>query len=301
MIELPAGDLGLLRGVIDMHVHLSPCLFERPFDEMDMARQARDVGYRAVLFKCHFTGNADRVQFIRKVIPGIGVFGSVVLNHFVGGLNPRAVEAAIGFGAKEVWMPTLHAANHIKAIGSPTLTTHKMIGSFSKKAPKEVKGITIFGHGRDLLPEVHEVLDLIGDADIILGTGHLSLEENYALAEAARDHGVKKVLVTHPEWKGTLFPIEDQVKLADMGAIIEHDFLPSMPYTSRYDPKLMAEAIKEVGATRCIMATDMGQLWSPHPIEGMRQFIHTMLSCGVSENEISIMTKDNPAVLLGLT
>jgi hypothetical protein len=298
MIDLPVSDIGLLRDVIDMHLHMSPCLFERPFDEIDMARQARDIGYKAVLFKCHFAMNADRVQFVRKIVPGIGVFGSVVLNHFVGGLNPKAVEAAIGFGAKEVWMPTIHAANHIETIGAPTLTTHKRL--VKEKTTKEVEGITVFGSADGLLAEVHEILDLIADADIILGTGHLSLKEDYALIKAAKNHGVKKILVTHPEWEGTTFSIEDQVKLADAGAFIEHDFLPCMPRTQRYDPKLIADAIKKVSATRCIMATDMGQLWSPNPIEGMRQFIRTMLSYDIDENEISIMTKKNPAQLLNL-
>lgn len=299
MIELPVSDRERLRDVVDMHLHMSPDLFERPFDEIDMARQARDVGYKAVLFKCHFAMNADRVQFVRKIVPGIEAFGSVVLNHFVGGLNPMAVEAAIGFGAKEVWMPTLHAANHIKAVGAPTLTTHTRL--VKETTTKEVKGITIFGSGGDLLPQVHEILDLIADADIILGTGHLSLKEDYALLKAAKNHGVEKILVTHPEEEGTTFSIEDQVKLADAGAFIEHDFLPCMPRKQRFDPKLIVDAIKKVSATRCIMATDMGQLWSPHPIEGMRQFIRTMLSLGIDENEIGIMTKKNPALLLNLT
>jgi predicted metal-dependent phosphotriesterase family hydrolase len=48
------------------------------------------------------------------------------------------------------------------------------------------------------------------------------------------------------------------------------------------------------------MATDFGQWRNPHPIEGMRHFIHLMMQMGITESEIDIMTKENPARLLGL-
>lgn len=297
MIEISVNDKHMMLNVVDMHVHMAPCLFARPFDEISFAMQARNVGYRAVVFKCHFTMTADRVQLVRKVVPGIEIFGGIVLNYFVGGLNPRAVESAIGFGAKEVWMPTIHAANHINTIGKPTLPTHK---SLFKTDDRHIKGITIFSGCGDLLPEVHEILDLIANANIILGTGHLSLEETMALIREAKNHGVKKILITHPEWEGSMIPIEEQLKLTELGAFIEHDFLPCMPLRQRCDPSLIATAIKKVGASRCVIATDMGQTWSPHPIEGMRQFINTLLSLGISEEEIELMAKKNPAHLLDL-
>jgi len=74
-----------------------------------------------------------------------------------------------------------------------------------------------------------------------------------------------------------------------------------MPVGERYESYLiMAKSIKRVGAERCVMATDLGQFSSPNPIEGLRQFIEIMILCGISEKEIEIMTKKNPARLLGL-
>lgn len=299
-IELPQRDRELLQGAIDLHVHAMPCIFDRPFDEVELARQARDSGYRALLFKCHHAINADRAYLVRKIVPGIEVFGGVVLNHPVGGINPEAVDAAIGFGAKEVWMPTLHAKNHIEVVGTPTYPRHVRVREAGKPR-KDVRGITILNDEGELIPQVHDILGLIADADIILGTSHLSLKEATALIRAARAEGVKKVLVTHPGWEATAWSVEDQAELVEMGAFLEHCFSTCMPYGARYDPRRIAEAIKRVGADRCVMATDFGQWYNPHPVEGMRQFIRVMMRLGIEERDIRVMTQESPAKLLGLT
>jgi imidazolonepropionase-like amidohydrolase len=48
------------------------------------------------------------------------------------------------------------------------------------------------------------------------------------------------------------------------------------------------------------MSTDLGQIWNPLPVEGMRMFIVTLIKYGISEEEIILMAKKNPAKLLGL-
>ncbi len=298
MIELPEADKEMLHDVCELHVHAAPCLSERPLTEVQLSRQARDVGYRAVLFKCHHAINADRAQVVSEAVPGIAVFGGVVLNHPVGGINPSAVEAAIGFGAKEVWMPTLHAANHIKVVGTPSYPRRVPVKVAGK--PRPVKGITILGSSGELIPEVDEVLDMVADADIILGTCHLSLEEDFALVEAAQRAGVKKVLITHPGWEGTDWPVDALAKLVKIGAYLEYCYNPCMPHGNRLDPRKIVEGIRRVGADRCVLATDFGQPYNPNPIDGMRQFIRVMQAVGVSDQEIDIMVRKNPARLLGL-
>lgn len=300
-IEFPEKDREIMKGVIDLHVHAAPDIFRRPFDESELARQARDVGYKSLLFKSHGVINADRMLYVRKIVPGIEVFGGVVLNYAVGGINPEAVDTALRWNAKEVWMPSIHAKNHIQFEGVGSYPDLKIVGK-ERRSAKEVKGIYILDSKEKIIPEVYEVLDLIADADVILGTCHLSLKETYALVKAAKERGVKKILITHPELGVVDIPIEDQVKLADMGAIMEHCFIPIVPLSRnpRSNHQLMAEAIKKVGAERCVMATDLGQFTNPHPIEGMRLFINIMMFYGISEKEIELMTKHNPTQFLGL-
>ena len=51
---------------------------------------------------------------------------------------------------------------------------------------------------------------------------------------------------------------------------------------------------------RCILSTDLGQINNPAPVAGMRMMIAAMLDNGLTEKEIEIMVKTNPARLLGL-
>ena len=299
MIELPATDRELLQGVCELHVHAAPDLSERPFTEIELARQARDAGYRAILFKSHHAINADRAQMVSRAVPGLEVFGGVVLNYPVGGINPHAVEAAIGFGAKEVWMPTLHAANHIKVIGQPGYPRHALARS-ARRPRLDVQGITILGATGKLIPQVEEILGLIADADVILGTCHLSLEEDFGLVEAAKEAGVKKILVTHPGWEATDWPLDALARLVERGATLEYCYNACMPHGNRLNPRKIVEGIKRVGAEHCVMATDFGQPYNPNPIDGMRQFIKVIQALGICDRDTDFMTRKNPARLLGL-
>jgi predicted TIM-barrel fold metal-dependent hydrolase len=62
----------------------------------------------------------------------------------------------------------------------------------------------------------------------------------------------------------------------------------------------MVEHIKAVGAERCILSTDFGQAINPAPTEGFRTMLAHMLKFGLSEKELEILVKVNPAKLLDL-
>src|SRR5262245_20721226 len=79
-------------GVIDMHVHSHPDVFGRNMDDIDVAQLAKSRGMRGILLKNHVAETASRAALVMKVVPGIEVWGGVVLNKAVGGINPDAVE-----------------------------------------------------------------------------------------------------------------------------------------------------------------------------------------------------------------
>jgi Family of unknown function (DUF6282) len=299
MIELPEIDRGLLQGVCELHVHASPDISQRPFSELDLARQMLEAGYEAVLFKSHHAINADRAELIRKIVPTRHVYGGIVLNHPVGGLNPLAVETAIALGAKEVWMPTLHAANHIKRIGVAGYPKHTLVQG-ARGLRLSVEGINILNESGELAPQIAQILSLVADADIALGTCHLSLEESMALVAAARQAGVKKMLITHPGWEATDWPLDSLVRLVEMGGILEYCYNSCMPYGNRLDPKRVVEGIQRVGAEHCVIATDFGQPYNPHPVDGMRQFIRVLQALGITDAQIDVVARRNPAKILGI-
>ena len=96
-------------GVLDLHVHSHPDVFGRNMDDIDVAQLAKSRGMRGIVLKNHISETASRAALVMKVVPGIEVFGGIVLNSAVGGVNPSAVEwvhRMYGGRGKVVWLPT---------------------------------------------------------------------------------------------------------------------------------------------------------------------------------------------------
>src|SRR4029434_8272190 len=84
--------VGPAAGVIDLHVHSFPDVFGRNMDDVDVAQIAKSRGMRGIVLKNHISETASRAALAMKAVPGIEVFGGIVLNRAVGGINPDAVE-----------------------------------------------------------------------------------------------------------------------------------------------------------------------------------------------------------------
>jgi len=291
-------DAALLRGVIDMHLHTMPCLFDRPLDDIEAAEQARQAGYRALVLKSIYSPNADRVELVRRVVPGIALFGSIVLNHSVGGLNPEAVRAAIGFGAKVLWLPTVHAQHHFDHFGMPTYPWLAQRPGSLPQAP--VAGIRLLDEQGDLRAEVGEILGLAKAADLVVGTGHIGLPEVYAVAREARRIGFERLVQTHVGWHATDWLIEDLRALADLGMRFEFCINPTMPNRQQQSPRKLTDTIRALGVERCFVASDLGQHDNAHPIEGMRMWLRILAVHGFSPAEVDHLARNHPAALLGL-
>lgn len=278
----------LLVNAVDMHVHAAPDLHPRLMNELEILEDARNYGMRAVVSKCHYCCNADRAALVSSMIDGIECFGGIVLNSCVGGFNPAAVESAIRFGGKAVWMPSFHSREHYENF--PQLQA-------VVKGP--VAGLSVLGD-EALLPEVREVLDLIGQSNTILGTSHCSEPEIEMLVREAPAHGVKKVVVTHPYNHVPNLSLQKQIELAEAGCYLELCLYSAMPASERAKFEDFAKTIRAVGAERVILASDFGQSFHPSPAAGMAMLCERLLAVGIRREEIEIMIRQNPAFLLDL-
>lgn len=266
------------RGSIDIHVHAAPDpIASRRYDAIDLARAARDAGMRGFIFKSHEYPTAPAAYILSKLIPEILVFGAVSLDDEVGGLNPSALEASARMGARKVWMPTF-SARHWK-----------------RWRNLQGNGITILDEQQRLLPVVDDILSIVKQHDMILGSGHLSTEEQLALVGEARRRGIKTV-VTHADF---WIPVEAQAEMARQGAYIEHAYIACTPGHSS-TPAQIATAIRAAGPEQSILSTDLGQAENMSPPEGLRVFIAAMLRCDFAPQEVERMVKRNPAALLNL-
>jgi hypothetical protein len=272
-------------GAIDLHAHHDPDSYPRYADAFEIAKLAKERGLRGIVLKNHWTETAGLAYLVRKyATPGFEVFGAVTLDTAVGGVNPQAVrymiDVAGGFG-RIVWMPT-HDSEH------------------EVRYNKEQRPFVRVSQGGTLLPEVHEVIGLVAEHDLTLATGHVTPEETLQILKAAKAAGVKRLIVTHPllDPQFTWMSIEQLKEAATLGAFIE---LTGGAVSAEGEPKRRAlAAVKAIGASHFVVGSDSGLAGRANHTDTLALAAKTLRAAGVSEADLTLMFKDNPAYLVKL-
>ena len=274
------GQTTSLAGVIDFHVHSGPDSRPRSVSDLEIARIAKRAGMRGLVFKNHFTMTADRAWLAMQEVDGIEIFGGVALNHAVGGLNAEAVRQLVAFSGgrgKVVWLPTFDAEFWMTRAGDP--------GEF----------VPVMRDGQPD-PALGEIFDLIAQHDLVLAMGHSSPEEVLALLPEARRRGVSHILVTHGLGQQ---PSSDQLaEMARQGAIVELVWLAV--HNGEFALAEYVAAIQTVGAQHFLLSSDFGQQSNPLHTDGLNAFMEGLRREGISDADIDLMIRRNPARLLGL-
>jgi hypothetical protein len=286
------GPLVDISGAVDLHCHPYPDLFPRLADDFDIVRAARDAGMRAIVLKCHHENTVSRAYLVQRVMPGIRVYGGVVLNYYVGGLNPAAVEASLRLGGKEVWMPTVDAGYHAEVHGG-TGGYDQQLGGRS-----QAEGIWVADREGKLQPGVKEILELVAQHGAILGTCHLAPREIVALVREARSVGVEKIVVTHPYFRVPNIDLDTLEEVARMGAMPEFGYCTVSPAWQYAAVDKIVQSVERIGASRCLLVSDTGQRHNPLPSEALRIFAQTVFEKGVPLDQVTQMITQNPLDLL---
>ena len=277
---------GQLQGIVDVHVHSDPDSAPRKIDALEAARLAKKEGMRALLLKNHFAPTAQLAYTVSRVVDGIVLYGGVVLNRPVGGVNPAAVEQAARFKGghgKVVWMPTFDSENQVRTA-------------------KENRPYVSVSRGGALLPEVLEVLKIMAKEKMSLATGHSTPAEDLMLIREARKAGITRIIVTHPMKAPVRMSIAEMQEAARLGAFLEFDASGVLP-AGGGTPLTIADyvkAIRAVGAEHCILSGDLGQPANPVHTEGWKTYLSDLAKAGLKPDEIQMMSRRNPARFLGL-
>ena len=112
-----------LNGIIDMHVHTAPDVCQRTYNDLELTAAAVRAGARAIVIKGHHCSTVARAALCNAYnrmafdSNSFVMYGGLVLNYEVGGLNPQAVQTALEMGAKVIWLPTVDAENDCRKHG----------------------------------------------------------------------------------------------------------------------------------------------------------------------------------------
>jgi hypothetical protein len=292
----------LVRGGVDLHVHISPDVVERRIDDLGLARRCQEVGLAGFLLKSHYTSTAERASVVSAAVPGVSVLGAIVLNRAVGGVNPVAVEIAAREGARKLWMPTVDSVNereHLARMGPDgNLPVWAKLEFELRERGIGAEPVRVLDAEGRPLPETMDVLGLAADHGMIVATGHLSAAEALTIVDAALERGVRDVVLTHPDYPGQSIPVETQVEMADRGAMIERCF--TTPYTGKCTWEQWLAGVRAVGAERTIVASDRRQVKNPPVEDGLPLMADRLREDGFSEDEVRTMAVDNTRRLGGV-
>ena len=239
----------LVRGAYDLHVHVAPDVMERRIDDLGLARRFRDAGLAGFVLKSHYVPTAERASVVRAAVDGVDVLGAIALNAAVGGLNPVAVEIAARQDARFVWLPTVDSRNERQSRATaPPGATPPMWARIQDELRAHgisSRPVDIAGADGTATPALGAVLDLIARHDLVLATGHLSRDEIFTVVDAAAQAGVRRVVVTHPEFTSQRIGAHDQRELAARGAYLEHCF--TTPHTGKCTWEEVFEGARAAG------------------------------------------------------
>ena len=280
----PPASTVALTGAIDVHVHSYPDDRPRSIHAIDVAKLAQTRGMRAIVLKNHWESTAGMAYLVRQVVPGIEVFGGIALNRTVGGINAAAVDhmaRVTGSFGRIVWMPTFDAENQVRV-------------------SKESRPFVSVAKDGELLPEVKAVIGVIAKNNLVLATGHSAPAEGLMLLREGKQQGVRQMIVTHAIQTPVLMNVAQMKEAASLGAFIE--FVGGNPEDQAAAARLdgIADAIRQVGPASSILSSDLGQQGNPLPADGFGLFIQALRARGFSDRDLDVMSKQNPAKLLGL-
>jgi hypothetical protein len=291
---------GLLEGAFDTHIHSAPDVLPRKFNDLELAQRFKARRMAGFVLKSHYICTADRATLINEIVPEIQAFGAIALNNSVGGLNPLALDIAGRLGTRVCWLPSVDNANELENVAGQR-DESKL--PYWMSIAREMRALGIAGSFLNVTEDgkvtqaTRQCLEIMAKHDMVLATSHIRPSEVLPVVTSAREVGVKRIVITHPEFPTTLLSIEQQQELARLGVYFERCF--TTPNTGKISWEQVYANIRQVGPASTILATDLGQTTAPYPDEGLGIFIDKLLGNGFTEREVQTMVRDNPGQVLG--
>lgn len=291
----------LVRGAYDVHIHVAPDVMRRRIDDVSLAERFAAVGMAGFVLKSHYVPTAERAEVVRRAYPGVAALGAITLNASVGGMNPIAVEIAGRGGAKVVWLPTVDSANQRKSLArEPEGATPPMWAQLQDDLRAEgmaADPVDVLAEDGTVTERTRQVLRLIARHDMALATGHLHQDESARVIDVAVEEGVRRIVVTHPEFTSQRIGAERQRDLAAKGALLERCF--TTPHTGKVEWDLWFHNIRAAGPEHSVLSSDLGQPFNPPVEDGLALCADRLLGAGFSDDEIRVMAVHNSRWLVG--
>lgn len=190
---------------------------------------------RGVVLKSHHELTVGRAAVVNAALGecGLTVYGSITLNHAVGGVSRGGRRGAANGRASclDANCGQRRACGRVRcewALGRPA-SCGFALGGRTSSAP-----ITILCDGR-LIDAALEVLALCHEHDVALATGHLGQAEIRALVEVAQERRFRRLIITHPLFCAPGFAPAELGELAREGVFFSSTYCSVSPMLAAHD------------------------------------------------------------------
>lgn len=280
----------------DLNVEAAPSLFPTWGNAYELALECQKAGMAGFALKSHHGSSVEIAEVLNHQFSQFKVYGGLSLNHFVGGINMYAVEAAVQLGAKFIWLPSIHAKQHYEV--------YRCFGSFDIKIPSQVRvpkqGLSVLQEkSKELNPEIKELLHYLDGKGVIVGTAHLSPAEIFAIQKYQHSEKIRlNLLINH-----VLFPVPGatlrQLKeLQSPSTWFEFAYLSVSPLVRARTTVEVAQVLKDFSEERSILVSATGQKENLKSPDALEQFAYELAEKGVKKERLKRMLKDSPKELL---
>jgi hypothetical protein len=285
----------ILKNSWDIHVHAAPCLFPRWGDAWDLVEACQSAGMAGVVLKYHHGSSVEISAAVSRKLEGFRVYGGVTLNHFVGGLNPYAVDAALAVGAKFVWLPTLHSSQHAEACGC--------LGGFQFQQPSTrlsvTESIPVLDAHDHPTSQMKDILELLNGKDVVLASGHIAPHEVFGVQRYIAQNSLKiRFLLNHVFFKTPALSVSQLKELTNSWTWFENVQLSMLPYVNATSARQIADGILAVPEARWVLASDSGQKNNRPSPDALLEFAQALAKEGIGESQLHRMMKQEPDYLL---
>ena len=299
----PPAVENVLQGVIDFHAHSDPDEALRNIDAIDLALYGKLRGMRGLVLKSHGQETSGVAWLTAKMVPGIDLVAVTTLDLSHGGLNKWAIEQFATVVKK-----ANNPSTKIGVVMFPTNTA-----CYQSKGNFKTTDCVVVSKNGQLVPEAVEVLGVIKKYGLILSAGHISPDEHILLFKEAKKQGITQMMATHVNLDPPGLDLAHMQEASALGAYMgfaaktqrpdgTENGLTGLPNGSNTEArnKWSAEMIRKLGPEHVIMESDLGAIRNEMTPDGMADFIINMRKAGFTKAETDMMTKSNPAKLLGL-
>jgi microsomal dipeptidase-like Zn-dependent dipeptidase len=111
---------------------------------------------------------------------------------------------------------------------------------------------------------------------------------------------VRRMVVTHAMLAPIHMTIPQMQEAARSGAYLEFVYNALIGPNKEFEIGDYLKAIRAVGPEHCILSSDLGQAANPLHPDGLAAFFQALRAAGISQAEIDVMAKTNPARAIGL-